>query len=320
VSKARWSVGFRSLAPTTRQSYQKQVLEFVSWARSRGENIGDLDAVDPLVADYLEERFEEGASRQGGHNLINGLGHFVPQLRGRLPVSRWQMRGWDREKPAQPWPPLTWECALAIAVQLTKCGHFAEGVAVLLMHRGIMRISEVAGKNGLTTADVTFTGDRRLGAALARKVAALRLRHTKTKKNLWVEITDPDVIQVLRVYMNTRTTDLGDDDKLFPFSIGTLRRRFHSACETLGLRGYVPHSCRHGGATDLFNRTENIERVLIAGRWASTKSARHYVQSGRALLLSARIPQRTADLGTAFAADVVGSFRAALELSSRRGA
>ncbi len=320
MPKARWTVGFRSLAPTTRQSYQKQVLEFVSWARSRGENIGDMEAVDPLVADYLEERFEAGASKQGGHNLINGLGHFMPQLRGRMPISRWQMRGWEREQPSQPWPPLTWECALAIAVQLTKCGFFAEGVAVLLMHRGIMRISEVCGKNGLTTVDVTFTGDRRLGSALSRKVAALRLRHTKTKKNLWVEIADPDVIEVLRVYMATRTTGLGLDDKLFPFSVGTLRRRFQAACASLGLHGYVPHSCRHGGATDLFNRTENIERVLIAGRWASTKSARHYVQSGRALLLSADVPPRTAALGAAFAADVAGSFRAALELSSRRGA
>ena len=69
-------------------------------------------------------------------------------------------------------------------------------------------------------------------------------------------------------------------------------RHFKHACADLGLsKSYVPHSLRHGGATHDFLRGLSLEDILHIGRWASIKSARHYVQEGRALLLSTSVPR-----------------------------
>jgi integrase len=103
-----------------------------------------------------------------------------------------------------------------------------------------------------------------------------------------VTIRDPDVLRLLQTVM--RETPAGAF--LFPFSTAVYRQAFKGACAAVGLGhcGFVPHSLRHGGAThDILSGT-SIEDVLLRGRWASTKSARHYVQSGRALMLDLSVP------------------------------
>ena len=62
------------------------------------------------------------------------------------------------------------------------------------------------------------------------------------------------------------------------------------ACQSVGLTApYVFHSLRHGGATHRYLSGQPLEDILRFGRWASTKSARRYVQSGRALLLAVNV-------------------------------
>jgi hypothetical protein len=46
----------------------------------------------------------------------------------------------------------------------------------------------------------------------------------------------------------------------------------------------------------------SIEAIMARGRWASSKSARHYIQQGPALLLSVKAPPDVAKAGTLFAA------------------
>ena len=48
-----------------------------------------------------------------------------------------------------------------------------------------------------------------------------------------------------------------------------------------------------------------IEDILHRGRWASTKSARHYVQSGRALLLAEEVPPLATTLARVLVANVL---------------
>jgi hypothetical protein len=87
------------------------------------------------------------------------------------------------------------------------------------------------------------------------------------------------------------------------------RKHFKQACRDLGLSPlYVPHSLRHGGATRDHMRGHPMEDILARGRWASTKSARHYVQAGRALLLATKTPVRIATLGETIGRALLYSF------------
>lgn len=61
------------------------------------------------------------------------------------------------------------------------------------------------------------------------------------------------------------------------------------------------HSLRHGGATHDFIRGMTIEWIMFRGRWASSKSARHYIQSGRAVMLSTAVPAAMAALAAKLA-------------------
>ena len=46
----------------------------------------------------------------------------------------------------------------------------------------------------------------------------------------------------------------------------------------------------------------------MRGRWASTKSARRYIQAGRAMLLATEVPVDVAEVGSTLAHDLLLSF------------
>jgi hypothetical protein len=97
------------------------------------------------------------------------------------------------------------------------------------------------------------------------------------------------VRKLLRLVMAGKT----GDDLLFPLAAKTYLSHLRGACKLLNLgKSYVLHSLRHGGATEDYIGGTSVEDVLLRGRWVSTKSARVYIQSGRALLLQQRIPEK----------------------------
>ena len=61
---------------------------------------------------------------------------------------------------------------------------------------------------------------------------------------------------------------------------------FNDTISSLGLSEYQyrPYSLRRGGATFYFQRHGQLDRLLIQGRWQSSKTARLYINSGLATL------------------------------------
>ena len=59
---------------------------------------------------------------------------------------------------------------------------------------------------------------------------------------------------------------------------------------------FVWHGFRHGGASRAFLRGDDLSLILIRGRWAAESSGRHYIQSGRQLLLAQNMPAEVTDL------------------------
>ena len=272
-------------ARSTTRKYQKAVWDFIAWASRQGEDPRSLEDFDRVVHDYLVDLYleREGAGRSYGEALVSGLHLYLPALKGHLHFTSLALRGWRRLVPSMPHPPMTWDLAVCVAVHLTSRNRFPMGVGVLLAFNSYLRIGELC---GLTRRDVADSGDARLGPGFVGM--ALRLGKTKTGTNQWAEVRSAEVQQLLRL-MVARTPR--PDDRVFRFAASAFRKYFKQACMDLGLSPkYVPHSLRHGGATHDCIAGLPLEDILRLGRWASTKSARHYIQSGRALCLQMEVP------------------------------
>jgi len=162
-------------------------------------------------------------------------------------------------------------------------GKFLEAIAAVTSFHCLLRVGEMC---NLRKRDVALEGDLRLGVKGFQ--GGLRLGKTKTGENKWVSLEDADVKALLRV----ATSGIGDGDRVFPFSAASFRNLIKTCCADLGIKtNYVPHSFRHGGATQLALNKVPIEDIMLRGRWASSKSAKHYIQSGNALLLLLETPK-----------------------------
>ena len=291
--------------PSTRAKYLAAVQKFVLWCLQHGEDAATVVDLDHLLSSWFCDVYlsSGGACRSTAEAALNGIGMLVPAWRRRFAVSALSLRGWRNLMPPVPYPPLTWDVTVVIGARLVATGHWELGVGCLLAFECYLRVGELA---GLRRKDVAGADDARLGSGFRR--VALRLKHTKTGKNQWVEVRSPTVRRLLRLWLERAPHD--PKARLLPVSAPSFRSHFKSACRFLGLSpDYVPHSLRHGGAThDHLVRRLPLEDILRHGRWASTKSARHYVQAGRSLLMSRSVPPNVVNAARALVPNVLRAF------------
>ena len=92
------------------------------------------------------------------------------------------------------------------------------------------------------------------------------------------------------------------EESLFAFdTFNTLTRTlpiFNQCLSELniGEPGFRPYSLRRGGATFWFQKHQNLDRILIQGRWHTQKSARIYLNEGLAVLSQMKLPATDAHL------------------------
>ena len=86
---------------------------------------------------------------------------------------------------------------------------------------------------------------------------------------------------------------LGDNDFVAPRST-SFRRHFDRIVKKADLQpyGFKPYSLRRGGATELWKRTANLQRVTLRGRWSSDKTTRIYIQDGAAQVTTMKLERR----------------------------
>ncbi len=297
-----------ALTKGTRTRYLKAIQNYLNNCDYVGDEPTTWTELDESVCDYLHRLYDKGDGRgkSEASMLLSGLKFFLPGARQRLHLSRLAVRGWLRLVPPVSFPPLTWDLCCAMAIRMLMSGYEVYAVAILLQFDCLLRVSELV---NLRKRDIVFQGDARLGGEF--KGCLLHLRHTKTGRDQSVTVDNPDVIQLLRrVHSRVR----GPEDRVFPFRADQYRRVFKATAAALGLSpSYVPHSCRHGGATRMYQRSPlAIEAIKLRGRWASTESARRYIQQGVALLARTDVPVAVAKAGTIFAQYLFKSFSLAL--------
>jgi len=290
---------------TTRDKYSGSVQMFVDWMDRSGEDPATVEELDEVMCEWFHDLYtlRGGGCRSYAEAAMSGVTLMYPRAKGHLHSCKVALRGWKKNVPVVPHPPMSWELAVCVAVRLATTGHWMKGVATLLAHDCYLRVGELV---GLTRADVADAGDRRMGSA--HTGMALRLSKTKTGPNQWVTVRDPDVIALVRHRLATMSSRRRSA-RLFPFAASTFRKHFKAACADLGLaKEYVPHSLRHGGATRDNQRGMTVEDIARRGRWASTKSARHYIQSGVALLYDTWVPDGVAELSDALVPNIRAAF------------
>lgn len=290
-----------AFAPATSLKYCKAVSEFVDYLDDCGLDPQSVNDLDHCLVDYFHDMYVEkgGSCRGNADATLYGIEMLIPAVKKLLHGARLALRGWRRLRPPTPYPPLTWELAVAVGCRMARRS-LLYGIGCLLAFDGYLRVGELV---NLRREDVADSKDVRLGSGF--RGMALRLSTTKTGSNQWAEVRDPAVCALLRKVLGATPAK----GLLFPFSSSSFRYRFKAACRELGLSSaYVPHSLRHGGATRDFLAGVPLEEVLRRGRWATTKSARHYIQAGRAIMLTVRVPEHVAAAGRVLASDVLTSF------------
>ena len=153
-----------------------------------------------------------------------------------------------------------------------------------------LRISEVS---GVTVADVYDS--RRQVDPVGRGVSVF-LPETKTGRRQAVMVEEPAVAALLLALARAQDQRTA---KLFP-NPDKLRRVLARCLGALNVEAhglaFVWHGFRHGGASRAFLRGDDLSLILIRGRWAAESSGRHYIQSGRQLLLAQNMPAEVTDL------------------------
>jgi len=307
--RRRHFLHLRTVTPATQRRYRAAIDAFERWARRNGESAVDAESLDDVLVEYVHDLYLSGRGRSAATCALHGIAWRNPAFRAQLPLAAASLRGWQRSVVPRSYPPMTWELALVVGARLVADGHRRVGVGVLLAFDCLLRAGELA---GLRREDVLDDGDARVGSE--HRGVLLRLRHTKTGANKSVEVLEPVVVEQLRALV----ADTAPGARLFPFTVAVFRRRFKRVCAALGLSPrYVPHSLRHGGATRYSHvKGWPVEDVMVRGRWASTKSARIYLQAGVALQMAMDIPADVARVGAALAADACACLRAAVARGS----
>jgi hypothetical protein len=295
-----------SLAPNTLTMYKSAVLRFLNWCNIHHFDATNFRDLDLLLTDYFHSMYEENDGKGKGEatNCLYGLIRFLPIVKNNLPTAELSLKGWLKSQGSISYPPLSWSLTVCIAFKMFLSHEIKAGIGVLLAFHCLLRIGELT---SLRRSDVALSNDPRLGINFNNM--ALRLRQTKTGSNQWVEITNKDV-QVLVKVLLQRTVN---DELLISMSSMQFRSLFRETCDSLGLSSkYVPHSLRHGGATLHHLDGHSIDDVLLRGRWSSTKSARRYIQSGRAMLLSMEAPNELIQSGNLLAGNLIQAFNLSL--------
>ena len=255
-------------AKATAKKYATAVTVFLEWCESEFGRVELVSELDEILTDYFYFLYESGGGRARAVDTLYGIFMFAPAWRSSFPISYMSLKGWSRLVPVVSHPPLSWELTVLLSIQLLREGFPLIALGVLLAFDCLLRISELL---GLAPEDVVFPGDCRLGVPIDR--AMLRLKVTKTGKNQWVPISKPVVFRWLRaVLIRCQSTA-----RLFPFSSSLFLQLFKATVAKLRLpTSIVPHSLRHGGATRLHLSGLPLEDILLRGRWAASKSAKHF--------------------------------------------
>ena len=200
------------------------------------------------------------------------------------------------DEPHQHHPAMPASVMISLVCMALLWGWPVEAALIAMTWSGILRIGEVLG---------AFRRDLYLPEDMAPGCDFILLRVPEPKargrgaRHQSARIDPADIVLlVVAVFRN-----YGPDQKLWPFSSATLRRKFSQLLTAVGLQtkvvaGVRPFdlgSLRPGGATWLLNQTEDSTLVQRRGRWMSFRVMTIYLQE---VAVASTLPKLSQDVRT----------------------
>ncbi|CAK0891073.1 unnamed protein product [Prorocentrum cordatum] len=227
---------------------------------------GDPEDADALVAEYLEGLWASGAGIAAANNTLAGVCFAAPRLRRRLDLSWTLLKAWRHREPASRVLPLTTEAVAAMAGFACAAGAFDVAALLLVGFEGMLRGAEVF---ALTVGDIVDRGE----------LFVVRISSSKTTAGK--DCAEAVVIRsrMAAAFLRIAVRGLGAGARLSWRTPSQLRGALRALARGLGLAGPITwHSLRRGGASAFFVRSGSMEATLVAGRWASSATARLYIE------------------------------------------
>ena len=270
---------------STKARYEAAIAFFFASLASEDESlVSRAEDLDGQLCRHVERLWSEGERRPLAEDLLSGLKHFCPALKGKFPEA-WQLVGvWQFNEPPCRATPFEAEDVMALAAVAFDLDELEVGVALLVAFQGLLRTGEVGSM---------LLGDCVLNAA--GTVVTIDLGYTKggTRRHEResVGIDDPDVVRLLLLCLERGKPG----DRLVRGGTPALRRVFAKLLVALGMSngGYQLYSLRRGGATSMFRATANLSAVVVRGRWQNQKTARQYIDSGKQDLAKVALPSES---------------------------
>ena len=268
---------FLGLKPRTLQCYENAIRNFFLWLDDEEENTPSrFTQLDRLVALYLEHLWLDDVNVTYAGHLLSALRRFHPQSRYRLPLSRQFFSNWKSVITPQQAVPMPAVVAMAIAGAALSVDDVSFSAMMLVGFAAFLRTGEIT---KLTSTDVE------VDPVAGRIILALPSTKTSRKSMDSVEILDARLAALVQFALPK-----GMELSLGGLSPNQFRAKLAAYLSFFSLEEFAfsAYSIRRGGASHAFASGVHFDSLLLKGRWQSIRTARLYLDSGRASLVRMR--------------------------------
>lgn len=290
------------ISKRTLRLYRKEVLLFFTHLDVCQQRIPrSYHRLDELVAEYINLLFQEGEALTRAGWLMSGLKRFYPRVRRELTTSQQWYNNWAREHTPTRVTPIPWRVLKAMVGLCVRLEWPRLGLLFLVGFIIFLRTGELL---NLQRGDIQ--PHRR------DSVVYLRIAQSKTFRNAQQSLahTDPVFADLVSALLGLFPGDA--ESWVWPYSLSFFCSCLSQVAQFLnvGHLNLVPYSLRRGGATYFYTLTNNLDFVMIRGRWKDATTARIYQDDARATIIRLSLPPTTLALLSRFVR-VFSSFRSA---------
>ena len=268
---------FVGLKRSTLERYKKAIAGFFQYLENEGIAMPKTShQLDKTLAAYIEHMWRDDLSLTYAGHLLSGFRRFCPHLRWKTPRAKQYFANWKSchvPKQAVPLPAATVMAMAGTAIQM----HRPTLAAILLT--GYLAF--------LRTGEMTALSPSKMEVNPSTGVIVLALTATKTSKNQEESLSFTDQRVAILLHEVLRRAN---GRPLWPTTTNTFRDALQDLLTRLHLQsfGFSAYSIRRGAASHAFASGASFDRLLVQGRWQSPRTARLYLDTGRAALIQLR--------------------------------
>eukprot|EP00438_Fugacium_kawagutii_P023420 Skav216603 [mRNA] locus=scaffold2855:392927:393739:+ [translate_table: standard] len=229
--------------------------------------------LDERLAQFLEHLWLDDINVTYAGHTLSAFRRFYPQLRFKLPVARQFFSNWKSIYVPKQAVPMPATVAMAVAGVACRVSDFQFAALMLLGFAAFLRTGEISALKVSHLHVHENTGD-----------IYIALPATKTSRNRLESVALQDA---LLASLLCEAMEMGVSDFLFGGTASQFRRQLGLYLSFLHLQeqNFTGYSLRRGGASHAFANGASFDQLLVKGRWQSVKTARQYLDSGRAALI-----------------------------------